>query len=172
MKRYTKPIQTVIPAVMLALGLLLMVALPADAQGMRERRGARDHSCMKQAMEQLDLTHSQRDELTRLRQERDAAVDPLKEQVRTRVRTLRSENPDFTRETARNDSEIQALREQIHELASGYREKISSVLTEEQKAQMKEAAGECRGKQRGCRKGQGGGARHGWGGGPPAQEEL
>ena len=124
--------------------------------------------------EGLDLTEAQRTQLRGMADEHRAAVEPLRDRMRTAQQTLQSVqpgDPDYDTKTAEARKTLQETRGQMRTEMETFRSRTDAVLTPEQRTQvearrgeMRERMGERRGERggmegRGGRRGEGAGGR-------------
>ena len=124
--------------------------------------------------EGLDLTEAQRTQLRGMTDEHRAAVEPLRDKMRTAQQTLDSAkpgDPDYDTKTAEARNTLQETRGQMRTEMEKFRSRTDAVLTPEQRTQvearrgeMRERMGERRGERggmegRGGRRGEGAGGR-------------
>lgn len=111
--------------------------------------------------EGLDLTEEQRTQLRGMADEHRAAVEPLRDRMRTAQQTLQSVqpgDPDYEARTADARKTLQETRGQMRTEMEKFRSRTDVVLTPEQRTQVEARRGEMRqrmGEHRGERGGMG-----------------
>ncbi|MFM7626764.1 MAG: Spy/CpxP family protein refolding chaperone [Gammaproteobacteria bacterium] len=124
--------------------------------------------------ERLDLTDAQRTQLRGMADEHRAAIEPLRDRMRTAQEALDSVqpgDPDYDAKTADARKTLQETRGQMRGEMEKFRTRTDAVLTPEQRTQvearrgeMRQRMGERRGERggmesRGGRRGEGAGGR-------------
>jgi len=152
---------------------LLAVALAATLIGSAIAQ-SHDHSEAAQArpvrpmnpermFEGLDLTEAQRTQLRGMADEHRAAIEPLRDRMRTAQQTLdavQPGDPDYDAKTADARKTLQETRAQMRGEMEKFRTRTDAVLTPEQRTQVEARRGEMR-QRMGERRGERGGERSG-----------
>jgi Spy/CpxP family protein refolding chaperone len=121
----------------MALAGLMMAQGPGSGRG--PGLGAGTPPSPDALKEFLGLTDAQVQQLVELRKSQPAAVQPLREQLRTKAEAMREEmqkaNPD-TNKVAQLMVEMKAIREQIRAEHGKLNDQAKALLTEEQKVKL------------------------------------
>lgn len=126
-------------------GALILGATPLLAQ--RGPRGPRmgvgpagpGVEMLLRAREQLELTDEQVASLEALRDQMQSEMEPVREEMREAAQQAREAERE-AREARRE--QMQAFRDRIEEMREGHRQRLEEVLTDEQRAQLEELAGQ------------------------------
>ena len=106
--------------------------------------------------ERLDLTDAQRTQLRGMADEHRAAIEPLRDRMRTAQRTLdavQPGDPDYDAKTADARKTLQETRAQMRGEMEKFRTRTDAVLTPEQRTQVEARRHERRDDRRGDHRG-------------------
>lgn len=140
-------------AMALVLGLLTTAGLYAQHGNGGATGGHGKGKRMEKALSKLDLTDQQKAEIERLREAFKADNEDAIEELRSLREKMRTQQQNGDKEGAKATREqIKAKRETLRESGEALQEKIAAVLTEEQRAQLKEMKGKGGKKEKGKKK--------------------
>ena len=148
---------------LLAVALVATLIGSASAQSPPDRpmRGMERGGAMnpERMFEGLDLTEAKRTQLRGMADEHRAAIEPLRDRMRTAQQTLDSVqpgDPDYDAKTADARKTLQETRAQMRGEVEKFRTRTDAVLTPEQRTQVEARRGEMR-QRMGERRGERGG---------------
>lgn len=153
------------PLLAVALAATLIGSAFAQSPPDRPMRGMDRGGAMnpERMFEGLDLTESQRTQLHGMADEHRAAIEPLRDRMRTAQQTLDAVQPgdrDYDAKTADARKTLQETRGEMRGEMEKFRTRTDAVLTPEQRTQVEARRGEMRqrmGERRGERAGERGG---------------